>query len=45
VTGHRSYAVTTADGQTLRTATRMSMTLVRRDGAWTIETIRHEAAR
>jgi eukaryotic-like serine/threonine-protein kinase len=45
VTGHRSYAVTTADGQTLRTATQMSMTLVRRDGAWTIETIRHEAAR
>jgi hypothetical protein len=45
VTAHRSYAVTTADGQTLRTATRMSMTLVRHDGAWTIETIRHEAAR
>jgi serine/threonine protein kinase len=45
VTCHRNYAVTTADGQTLRTATRMSMTLVRRDGAWTIETIRHEAAR
>jgi hypothetical protein len=45
MTGHRTYAVTTADGQTLRTATRMSMTLVRHDGAWTIETIRHEAAR
>jgi hypothetical protein len=45
VTGHRSYAVTTADGQTLRTATQMTMTLLRRDGAWTIESIRHEAAR
>jgi hypothetical protein len=45
LTCHRSYAVTTADGQTLRTATQMSMTLARRDGAWTIETIRHEAAR
>ena len=45
VTCHRSYAVTTADGHTLRTATQMSMTLARRDGAWTIETIRHEAAR
>ena len=45
VTCHRSYAVTTADGKTLRTATQMSMTLARRDGVWTIETIRHEAAR
>jgi serine/threonine protein kinase len=45
LTCHRSYAVTTADGQTLRTATQMSMTLARRDGVWTIETIRHEAAR
>jgi hypothetical protein len=45
LTCHRSYAVTTADGKTLRTATQMSMTLARRDGAWTIETIRHEAAR
>jgi hypothetical protein len=45
LTCHRSYAVTTADGQTLRTATQMSMTLARRDGAWIIETIRHEAAR
>ncbi len=41
----RSYAVTTADGQTLRTATTMLMTLTRRDGAWIIDTIRHEAVR
>ncbi|MGH9143831.1 MAG: nuclear transport factor 2 family protein, partial [Vicinamibacterales bacterium] len=45
LTCRRSYAVTTADGQTLRTATRMFMTLSRRDGAWSIESIRHEAAR
>jgi serine/threonine-protein kinase len=42
---HRTYAVTTADGQTLRTATQMFMTLARRDGGWVIETIRHEVAR
>jgi serine/threonine-protein kinase len=45
LTCHRSYAVTTADGQTLRTATQMFMTLARRDGGWVIETIRHEVAR
>jgi len=45
VTCRRTYAVTTADGQTLRTATTMSMTLAGRDGAWSIETIRHEVAR
>ncbi len=45
LTCRRSYAVTTADGQTLRTATRMFMTLSRRDGAWSIESIRHEVAR
>jgi hypothetical protein len=45
VTSRRNYAVTTADGQTLRTATRMVMTLSRRDGAWSIESIRHEIAR
>jgi len=45
LTCRRSYAVTTADGQTLRTATKMFMTLSRRDGAWNIETIRHEVAR
>jgi serine/threonine protein kinase len=45
VSCHRNYAVTTADGQTLRTATQMSMTLARHDGVWTIETIRHEATR
>jgi hypothetical protein len=45
VTCRRNYSVTTADGQTLRTATTMFMTLARRDGAWSIDTIRHEAAR
>jgi hypothetical protein len=45
VSCHRNYAVTTADGQTLRTATQMSMTLARHDGVWTIETIRHETTR
>ena len=45
VTCRRSYAVTTADGQTLSTATTMIMTLARRDGAWSIDTIRHEVAR
>jgi len=45
VSCRRNYAVTTADGQTLRTVTTMVMTLARRDGAWSIETIRHEAAR
>ena len=28
----------------LRTATKMFMTLARRDGVWSIEAIRHEAA-
>ena len=41
----RNYSVTTADGQTLRTATTMFMTLTGRDGAWSIDTIRHETAR
>jgi serine/threonine-protein kinase len=45
VSCRRNYAVTTADGQTLRTVTTMVMTLARRDGAWSIDTIRHEAAR
>jgi serine/threonine protein kinase len=45
VTCRRSYAVTTAGGQTLKTATTMVMTLTRRDGAWSIESIRHEMAR
>ncbi|MCU1381599.1 MAG: protein kinase [Acidobacteria bacterium] len=45
VTCRRSYVVTTGDGQTLRTATRMFMTLTRRDGAWSIDAIRHEMAR
>jgi ketosteroid isomerase-like protein len=38
----RNYQVTTTDGRTLRTATRMTMTLTRRDGGWTIDAIRHE---
>jgi hypothetical protein len=45
VSCRRTYAVTTADGQTLRTVTTMVMTLGRHDGAWSIESIRHEAAR
>jgi serine/threonine protein kinase len=45
VTCRRTYAVTTTDGQTLKTATTMFLTLARRDGAWSIETIRHEGAR
>jgi hypothetical protein len=45
VTCRRNYSVTTGDGQTLRTATTMFMTLARRDGAWSIESIRHEVAR
>jgi hypothetical protein len=45
VTCRRSYTVTKEEGQTLKTTTTMIMTLVRRDGPWSIETIRHEAAR
>ena len=45
LTCRRNYVVTTGDGQTLRTATTMFMTLARRDGAWSIESIRHEVAR
>ena len=45
VTCRRTYTVMTGDGQTLRTATTMFMTLGRHDGAWSIESIRHEVAR
>ena len=45
VTCRRNYAVTTGDGQTLKTTTTMVMTLARHDGAWSIENIRHEAVR
>ncbi len=45
VTCRRNYAVTTGDGQTLKTTTTMIMTLARRDGGWNIETIRHEVIR
>jgi serine/threonine protein kinase len=45
VTCRRNYAVTTGDGQTLKTTTKMIMTLARRDGGWSIETIRHEVIR
>lgn len=41
-TARRNYKVTTTDGRALRTATRMTMTLARHDGAWVIENIRHE---
>jgi hypothetical protein len=40
----RNYRVTTGDGRALRTATRMTMTLSRRDGVWVIDGISHEAA-
>jgi hypothetical protein len=45
VTCRRDYVVTTSDRKTLNSATRMTMTLERKNGAWTIDTIRHEAAR
>jgi serine/threonine protein kinase len=41
----RDYAVTTADGQTLKTATEMTMTLSRQNGVWTIDAVRHEVVR
>lgn len=44
VSCRRTYAVTTADGKTLRTVTTMIMTLARHDAAWSIESIRHQAA-
>ena len=43
VTCRRDYVVTTADRKTLKTATRMTMTLDRKNGTWLIENIRHEA--
>ena len=45
VTCRRNYAVTTVDGHTLKTATRMTVTLNRRNGSWVIDDIRHEAER
>ena len=45
VTCRRNYSVTTGDGQTLKTTTKMIMTLARHDGGWSIETIRHEVIR
>jgi serine/threonine-protein kinase len=44
VSCRRAYAVTTADGQRLDTASKMTMTLSGRDGAWVIDNIRFEAA-
>ena len=43
VTCHRDYVVTTEDRKTLKSATRMTMTLDRKNGAWLIKNIRHEA--
>jgi len=43
VTCRRDYVVTTADRKTLKTATRMTVTLDRKNGTWLIENIRHEA--
>jgi hypothetical protein len=45
VTCRRDYSVTTTDGRTLKTATRMTVTLTRRNGSWLIDNIRHEAER
>jgi eukaryotic-like serine/threonine-protein kinase len=45
VTCRRHYSVTTGDGQTLKTTTTMIMTLARRDGGWSIDSIRHEVIR
>jgi tRNA A-37 threonylcarbamoyl transferase component Bud32 len=45
VTCRRDYAVTTGDGQTLKTATEMLMTLSRRNGAWSIDAVRHQVVR
>ena len=45
VSCRRAYAVTTADGQRLDTASTMTMTLSGRDGAWVIDNIRFEVAR
>jgi serine/threonine-protein kinase len=45
VTCRRNYVVTTVDGRTLRTATRMTVTLNRHNGSWVIDNIRHEAER
>ena len=45
VSCRRDYTVTTGDGQTLKTATEMLMTLSRRNGAWTIDAVRHEVIR
>jgi hypothetical protein len=40
----REYVVTTLDRKTLSTATRMTMTLDRKNGTWVIGNIRHDAA-
>jgi hypothetical protein len=45
LTCRRNYVVTTSQGQTLKTASKMTMTLDRRNGSWVIDTIRHEVER
>jgi eukaryotic-like serine/threonine-protein kinase len=45
VSCRRDYAVTTGDGQTLKTATEMMITMLRKNGAWTIDAVRHEVVR
>jgi hypothetical protein len=45
VTCVRRYVVTTSDGRTLRSTTQMTVTMSRRNDAWTIDTIRYEAAK
>ena len=45
ITCRRDYVVTTNDRKTLNSATKMTMTLDRKNGTWVIDTIRHDAAR
>jgi len=45
VTCRRDYVVTTNDRKTLNSATKMTMTLDRKNGTWVIDNIRHDAAR
>jgi hypothetical protein len=45
VTCRREYTVTTNDRKTLRSATRMTVNLARKNGVWLIENIRHDAER
>jgi len=43
VTAVRNYVVTTIDGRTLKSTTRMTVMLSRRNDTWTIDSVRYEA--